>query len=86
MAADPEHDDLISISAPMAATVAAVRVADGDHVLRGATVMVLEVMKMEHLITAPVSGRIRCTVGVGDTVVEHQSLASIEPGIAAGGT
>jgi acetyl-CoA carboxylase carboxyltransferase component len=82
MTSEPRADDLelTDLTAPMAATIAAVRVAEGDEVRTGSTVVVLEVMKMEHPVTAPFPGRIHhLAVRVGDTVAEHQTLASIEP-------
>ncbi len=80
MPTDPAATDPVDLVAPMSATVAAVRVADGDGVRAGATVIVLEVMKMEHPVAAPVSGRVsQVAVAVGDGVVDGQLLATIEP-------
>jgi acetyl-CoA/propionyl-CoA carboxylase biotin carboxyl carrier protein len=44
------------LRAPMPGTVTAVKVAVGDHVTAGQTLVVMEAMKMEHLITAPTEG------------------------------
>ena len=46
------------LTAPMAATVASVAVADGDAVRSGQTVIVLEVMKMEHPLVVHLDGTI----------------------------
>jgi 3-methylcrotonyl-CoA carboxylase alpha subunit len=54
------------LTAPMPGKIVAVRIAEGDTVRRGAPLLVLEAMKMEHTITAPADGmvtRLRCAVG-----------------------
>jgi propionyl-CoA carboxylase alpha chain len=45
-----------SLLAPMPGTVVRVEAADGQTVEQGATVLVMEAMKMEHRIAAPVAG------------------------------
>ncbi len=51
----------------------------GGEVLVGTPVLVLEAMKMEHLVTAPVAGVLSpVTVAVGDTVREGTVLFSVE--------
>ena len=55
-----------SLSAPMPATVRAIAVTPGDRVARGDTLIVLEAMKMELPLKAPVDGviaAIACRVG-----------------------
>ncbi|WP_343394565.1 biotin/lipoyl-containing protein [Candidatus Amarobacter glycogenicus] len=66
-----------AITAPLAGTIAAVRVAEGDEVAEGQLLLVLEAMKMEHRITAPSAGvvkavhvRERDVVREGDTLLE----------------
>ncbi len=44
------------LTAPMPGTVVKVLVEPGSHVVKGAALMVLEAMKMEHTITAPGNG------------------------------
>ncbi|MEO8486577.1 MAG: acetyl/propionyl/methylcrotonyl-CoA carboxylase subunit alpha, partial [Betaproteobacteria bacterium] len=44
------------LTAPMSGTVVAVQVIVGERVERGAPLVVLEAMKMEHTITAPTAG------------------------------
>ena len=58
------HDD--DIRAPMPGTTISVRVAAGDHVLKGATLLVMESMKLETAIIAPrdaIVASVRVTVG-----------------------
>jgi biotin carboxyl carrier protein len=60
------RDTTGSLSAPMPATVRAIAVAPGDRVARGDTLIVLEAMKMELPLKAPVDGviaAIACQVG-----------------------
>ena len=55
-----------SLLAPMPGTVVRVAVAEGDTVTAGQTVLVLEAMKMEHVVAAPtdgVVGELHATVG-----------------------
>lgn len=66
--------------APFAATVVSVEATAGDRVRAGAPLVVLQAMKMEHVLTAPVSG----TVGeirtlVGATVAEGDLLVGVIP-------
>ncbi len=63
--APPDTDDA-PIAATMPATVTAVKVAAGQTVARGDTLVVLEAMKMEIPLRAPRDGRVtavRCTQG-----------------------
>jgi len=81
-------DGTVVVAAPMQGTVAAIAVAVGDEVPAGATVAVMEAMKMEHVITAPRSGVVRAVgVEVGDAVFAGHELVRLEPAdvsIAAG--
>jgi len=56
-----------------------VDVADGDVVEAGAGILVIEAMKMEHRLTAPVDGVVRIAAQVGDRVAADQELAVIAP-------
>ena len=51
-------DDHLALSAPMPATVLAVKVVHGQDVQAGDMLIVLEAMKMELPITAPRAGRV----------------------------
>ena len=62
----------------MPGTIAAVLVAEGDLVEAGQTLVVLEAMKMEHLLPALAGGRVasvRCEAGA--TVEEGQLLVEV---------
>ena len=67
------------LTAPMAGTVVAVSVKTGERVARGAPLMILEAMKMEHTITAPAPGIVTAVnFGVGDRVTEGADLVAID--------
>ncbi|HEX4818699.1 MAG TPA: carboxyl transferase domain-containing protein [Acidimicrobiales bacterium] len=72
----------VSIAAPMQGTVVSVAVAEGDVVQVGAQVVVLEAMKMEHVVTAEVSGTVRAiSAVVGATVFPGDALVVVEEGV-----
>jgi 3-methylcrotonyl-CoA carboxylase alpha subunit len=61
--------------APMSGTVVAVLVAAGDKVERGAPLLILEAMKMEHTIAAPAAGVVSAVnYRAGDQVKEGADL------------
>jgi acetyl-CoA/propionyl-CoA carboxylase, biotin carboxylase, biotin carboxyl carrier protein len=67
-----------SIAAPMQATIVKVAVAEGDKVVKGDLVLVLEAMKMEQPITAHKDGTIAAVDAVvGATVSSGHRLLSI---------
>jgi biotin carboxyl carrier protein len=51
-------DDQVALSAPMPATVLAIKVTPGQDVAAGDLLLVLEAMKMEMPINAPRAGRV----------------------------
>jgi acetyl-CoA/propionyl-CoA carboxylase biotin carboxyl carrier protein len=56
-----------------------VHAAAGDRVTAGDPLVVLESMKMELVLTAPVDGEVaELTVAVGDRVALDQPLARVE--------
>ena len=69
----------IMLSAPLQGTIVTA-VSVGKAVRKGDAVLVMESMKMEHVITSPVSGVVRALhVTQGDTVFEGHALAYVEP-------
>jgi 3-methylcrotonyl-CoA carboxylase alpha subunit len=68
------------LTAPMPGRVLAVLVKPGDRVARGAPLMVMEAMKMEHTVTAPAAGTIASIHHVvGDQVREGDELLTVTP-------
>ena len=73
--ADLSHD-LVS---PMPGKVRAVLVAEGDSVAKGATLLLLEAMKMEHPVRAPREGVVRrLSVVEGAMVAAGERLGEME--------
>ncbi|GGT60919.1 acetyl/propionyl-CoA carboxylase subuit alpha [Streptomyces matensis] len=69
-----------SLTAPMPGTVTVVKVAVGDEVDAGQSLLVVEAMKMEHVISAPHAGTVtELDVSSGTTVAMDQVLAVIAP-------
>src|ERR1700730_7990182 len=66
------------VVSPMPGNVIAVQVGSGDEISEGAVIVVVEAMKMEHSLPAPVSGRVEVLVSVGDQVKVDQVLARIK--------
>jgi len=67
-----------AVESPLAGKVVEVQVAVGDSVQEGDTLLVLEAMKMNTLVTATASGSVRAIhVGAGDMVEEGNALLSI---------
>jgi 3-methylcrotonyl-CoA carboxylase alpha subunit len=68
------------ITAPMPGTVTRILAEAGTEVARGAPLIVLEAMKMEHTLRAPTAGRVHALkCAVGDFVQEGTELADFEP-------
>lgn len=69
----------LTVKAPMPARLVQFEVAVGDVLPAGAQLGVLEAMKMEHLLHAPVAGRVVALLAEpGDYLVEGQSLVQLE--------
>jgi 3-methylcrotonyl-CoA carboxylase alpha subunit len=67
------------LMAPMSGTVVAVLVKAGDNVAKGAPLMILEAMKMEHTIVAPAAGVVAAVnFRAGDRVTEGADLVDID--------
>ena len=72
-------DGTIAIPAPLQGTIVSLEVSEGDLVHVGQQLLIMESMKMEHVISAETSGIIRqLTVNQGDAVFEGHPLAFIE--------
>ncbi len=68
------------VRSPAPALVVATPVAVGDEVEAGATILVLESMKMETPLRAPFRGRVReCPVSIGSQVAAGAPLMRLEP-------
>jgi acetyl/propionyl-CoA carboxylase alpha subunit len=75
----PGPEGTVPLLAPMQGTVVSVTVPEGALVRAGQEVLVMEAMKMQHVIEARAGGRVRMiAVAPGDTVFEGQALAFIE--------
>ncbi|MBT5191995.1 MAG: carbamoyl-phosphate synthase large subunit [Rhodospirillaceae bacterium] len=71
-------DGTVAISAPMLGTIVSVDVTVGDDVYPGRQVLIMEAMKMQHVIEAEFSGIVRqLPVQPGDTVYEGGALAYV---------
>ncbi|MFG2709064.1 acetyl/propionyl/methylcrotonyl-CoA carboxylase subunit alpha [Streptomyces goshikiensis] len=74
------HTGAETLAAPMPGTVTVVKVAVGDRVTAGQSLLVVEAMKMEHVISAPHSGIVaELDVSPGSTVAMDQVLAVVTP-------
>ena len=83
------HDPLLQVlelethagqlTAPMPGKIVAILVEAGERVEKGATLLILEAMKMEHTIKAPARGRVgRIRYRVGEQVTEGAELIDFE--------
>ena len=67
------------LTAPMPGKVIALVAAEGAKVEKGAPLLILEAMKMEHTITAPAAGTVKAfRFGVGDQVGDGAELVEFE--------
>ena len=74
-----------AVLAPMQGTVVSLELSEGSLVRVGDPMLVMEAMKMEHVIAAEMSGVVReLSVSVGDTVFEGHPIIFIEPSEVAG--
>ena len=72
------------VTSPMPGTVTAVQVAVGDRVEVGQPLLVVEAMKMEHTLAAPVAGTVAdLAVTAGAMVARRAVLLRIEPEAAS---
>ena len=65
---------------PLPGTVVAVHVKSGQSVARGAPLITIEAMKMEHTVAAPYAGTVeRLPFALGDRVAAGAVLAELKP-------
>jgi pyruvate/2-oxoglutarate dehydrogenase complex dihydrolipoamide acyltransferase (E2) component len=70
--------DTIRVPSPLQGTVVAIDVAAGDLVQPGQQLLVLEAMKMHHVVPAPGGGRVvALLVAEGETVMAGQALVAV---------
>jgi acetyl/propionyl-CoA carboxylase alpha subunit/acetyl-CoA carboxylase carboxyltransferase component len=73
-------DGSVAVPAPLQGTVVAFLVAAGDLVHAGQPLLLMEAMKMEHVVVAPDSGRVlQWLASEGDAIAEGHPLAFLEP-------
>jgi acetyl-CoA carboxylase carboxyltransferase component len=71
--------DQLVLTSPLQGTVVALPVPAGDAVARGRAVVVIESMKMEHVVSADDAGVVtELLVSIGDTVAPGTPLARLE--------
>ncbi len=76
---EPDADEPDALTAPMPGRVVRLLVEAGDHVPANAPLVVLEAMKMEHVIAAAAPGRVtRLHVAVGDRVARGAALVDLD--------
>ncbi|MCU1641499.1 MAG: acetyl/propionyl/methylcrotonyl-CoA carboxylase subunit alpha, partial [Nocardia sp.] len=72
-----EHVGDAEITSPMPGSVIAVPALSGAEVAAGTPIVIVEAMKMEHTLTAPIAGRVELLVEPGAQVKLEQLLARI---------
>ncbi|NLU66467.1 biotin carboxylase N-terminal domain-containing protein [Streptomyces sp. HNM0574] len=73
-----------ALTAPMPGTVTLVKAGVGEEVTAGQSLLVVEAMKMEHVITAPFDGTVtELDVTAGSAVAIDQVLVVVEPSAGA---
>jgi acetyl/propionyl-CoA carboxylase alpha subunit len=69
----------LAVRAPLQGTIVSVDTREGAEVAQGTQLLVMEAMKMEHVVAAPASGIVRgVAVATGDTVFEGHALVFLE--------
>lgn len=73
------HSSVLVVNAPMPGLILKINKKDGDYVERGETVMILEAMKMENEIRAPISGKLTLNfMNAGTSVEKNTKLFEIK--------
>lgn len=69
-----------ALRAPIQGTIVQILVSEGDAVVAGQDVIIMNAMKMEHVLQAEIGGILQeITVAVGDIIWEGHPLVFIEP-------
>ncbi|GAB3117257.1 acetyl-CoA carboxylase biotin carboxylase subunit [Streptomyces calidiresistens] len=69
-----------ALTAPMPGTVTVVKVGPGERVTTGQPLLIVEAMKMEHVIRAPAPGTVAAVrVAAGTAVAMDQELVVVDP-------
>ncbi|MDT0180738.1 acetyl-CoA carboxylase biotin carboxylase subunit [Microbacterium sp. ARD31] len=76
---DADASAVPELVSPMPGVVVMTSVADGAVVSAGDAVVVVEAMKMEHVVRAEVAGTVALRVATGDSVGRGQTLAVVTP-------
>ncbi len=72
-----------AVTSPMPGTVTVVQASVGDEVAAGTPLLVVEAMKMEHVLTAPIAGTVtELGVAAGQTVALDERVALVTPAAA----
>ncbi len=75
-------DGTLAVRAPLQGTILGIQVTEGDEVYEGQALVVMEAMKMEHVVAAPIGGVVRqLGVAVGDAVFDGHGLLFIEESV-----
>jgi 3-methylcrotonyl-CoA carboxylase alpha subunit len=67
-----------TVTAPMNGRIVAVLVGPGQHINKGTRVAVMEAMKMEHNLTAPIDGTVSQVAAAGAQVIAGATIVRIE--------
>jgi 3-methylcrotonyl-CoA carboxylase alpha subunit len=77
--ASAQEEDHGGLTAPMPGKIVALLVAPGAEVEKGAPLLVMEAMKMEHTLAAPARGKVReFLCKAGEQVLENAELVDFE--------
>ncbi len=75
----------VAVPAPLQGTIVTINVAEGDLVRPGQHIVVIESMKMEHLVAAPQGGKVvKIAAGDGETLMQGDAILFIEPADVGG--
>ena len=76
----PGPEGTVAVAAPMQGAMISFAVAEGDAVLAGQPVAVMEALKMEHVVVSEVAGVVReIVLDIGDTIFENTPILFIDP-------